>query len=472
MPEPSALDLKLVDRAIERHASASQAFGRDLKIAAALALVFQFGIFFKFVSLSDSDARIAAKLAGVRKAQRSLGEVEAGLGDLAATLATGAKAVADDVGSGHLELRRRIVAFNEAVSRLQQVGGFHAPDDPRVQAQQRAAAATGPLAGLTPDELKVIVGNGDYEKTQALYRALVNRTIIKSVFAGHNARKAELLDRPLDAGADALAALIARDRADLAAFAWTPDDTLKAVADARAAVHRFTIRPPANDDWWSTVPQKMIGFRQIQGDAERVFADVGTNLARPRQSLAEVGRTLADAAAAAGRDKAALDAKRTALDKEYGAVQASLTGLVKPLSALSLDPRDVVQYDPVILAAVVVVFLARFLTLRREATRLAAACRDLGYSDAAVGLYFADPLALLDDATRRPAVRSVLGAAVVAAPGVLAIVSAGRILASSSLRLDAPTSLYAVAALGLLATYAVMAAPMVRPGRGVGGAAA
>ena len=76
------LDLKLMDRALERHAAGKQVFSRDLKIAALVFAAFLFGIFFRFVNLSDRQLELKSDLEQVNKAQETLAAVKQGLAAL------------------------------------------------------------------------------------------------------------------------------------------------------------------------------------------------------------------------------------------------------------------------------------------------------------------------------------------------------------------------------------------------------
>jgi hypothetical protein len=194
--------------------------------------------------------------------------------------------------------------------------------------------------------------------------------------------------------------------------------------------------------------------QKINSDLDRVKAAQAT-LADVQAGIAGIGKTIETAKLKVAES---LSQGQAALRKKL------IAGVAKPLSAVSLDVRDVVRYDPAILSAAVVFFLARYWLLRRRASALAAECRDVGYGDRIVRLYFADPtdtLTLLSPIRDFPAIGTGLKALSLAAPGVLAIMSAWRIFASKSLYPVMPGRVYAAALAALLVSYFLVFLPVL-----------
>ena len=111
MPDPHDLDLKLLDRSLEAHAAERQGFVRDLKIVVAAVFLFQFGVFFRYVDLSDQGQKIAAEAEEVADARAALKSVQDGLGAMGDLLEKGGAKVADDIKRAPAELRGKIVGL-------------------------------------------------------------------------------------------------------------------------------------------------------------------------------------------------------------------------------------------------------------------------------------------------------------------------------------------------------------------------
>src|SRR5262249_23769691 len=156
MAAPSEPDLKLLERALDQQATAGQAFFRDLKIAVVVLLVFQFGIFFRYVDLSDQGAGIQAKQARLHKEQDTVEAVQARFAALEQSLQSGAKKMSEELTQGRERLRARIASVNRAIALAQaKMTDSHLPMEtlpaPNAAAPGiRNAPAPRPVAALPP----------------------------------------------------------------------------------------------------------------------------------------------------------------------------------------------------------------------------------------------------------------------------------------------------------------------------------
>jgi hypothetical protein len=512
MAETNELDLKLLDRAVERHSSDQQAFWRDLKIAAALIVVFQFGVFFRYVNLSDQGQKIKSDLDQVQAAQTTLADVQSALAGIGHTIEIGKHKVAESLGQGQSELRSQILAFNAGLRRLKvqpqgtakynapakysgngapthgpvgqfpragnepagitsKVPGVIAPSaNAPAEITQSVVSLPPELSDLGPHDLALLRDERDADQINTLLRSIVNEKIVARVFEGLNHKKAEWLDDPLQAKEKALAVLLEARSKDLAGYGWKSEQVMATVAQVRESARSFHIKPPPNEYWWTTIEGKGETFHSLVVDSDRAYSQIQSSLDDPRKSLDKLGLELKALATVAGEKKSALDVSLKKLEDESAKAKEMIAGVAKPLSTLSLDAKDVVRYDPSILSVAVVFFLARYWWIRRRASVLAAECRMLGYSDRMVSLYFANQpwtLGSIPTVAEYAVIRRAMKALSFAAPGVLAIVSAGRILASPSLYPIAPTALYALTISALLAAYLVMSLQALRSRSGI-----
>ncbi len=479
------LDLKLLDRSLESHAAARQAFSRDLKIVVAAILVFQFGIFFRYVDMSDDAYRLDAQAKEVSEASAALKSVQDGLESLVGILKSGREAVAEDLKKAPPELRAEIVAINKAIAdagRPAPFAGNIAPDNPAAQvapvAGQRAVSRPDFFDDLTQDQKTILLKGQDREKLAGIAKQVLHSKILPAFFGDLNARKAEVVEKPFDAQADRIIEVLRtqetliqrvfREEAGepkgrlAGASKWDPEAITEAILDAKAKVDTLKFEPPRGDDWLRTVSEKEAQFKVIEADIVKAMKQVEDELAGAKQSAQVAGGRLDQLAKSTGERKATLDAGLKELNDQSNKVNSSLTDLVKPLAAVSLRARDLVCYDPVLLSAVFGFFLWRGVTLRRRARILAAACREAGYSDRAVAAYFdeappAEPREQIPPfLARGTATLGLVG------PLILAGTCTWRLLSSPSLTAEVPRLLNC-ASVVLLA--AVIAVEIARPGR-------
>jgi len=472
MADSSDLDLKLLDRALDRHASDRQTFARDLKIVAPILLVFLFGIFFRFVDLSDQRLALASRLKDVGEAQATLTQIRDGLGQIVDLLRMRGAEVAEAITRGRDTLHGKIMALNEELKNLRQEGPaisedvnvpanspVQAPPSPPRPAPRRSAS---PLYGLNDEQLSALrQGRGD--DYGALIRKIVNERIVPGVFEDLNRARIEKLERPVDEIVSSLAGPLASHNALLEDLGWRPATISGLLDELRGTLHDLNFEPPVEDDWWRTVEAKGREFEGVRADAEQAFARARAELASPTKSLEDLDRTIAGFAADAERDKANLDAQAKLLDEDYSEVQSLMATVAKPLTAVAMDPEIVARYAPAILAATLIYFLMRYQALQRSRASLARACCDLGYSNQVVDVYFekgVDPVAAVSSTPiGRWLPQKSLGILVFAVPGLLALSAAVRILNSPSLKPRAPWVVYVLTFSALAVTYLVVTPP-------------
>lgn len=468
MPDPHELDLKLLDRALEKHVTERQVFARDAKIAALVFLVFLFGIFFRFVDLSDQRLGIEARLKDVGEAQAAVVPVKDGLGRIGEILKNQGSEVAEAVTKGRDILRSRIVALNDDLLKLERAGPFEqgdskAPSPPEGAVQSAGVAGSPPkyspesaLNGLSDEQLKTL-RQGNREEYAAMIRTIVNGRIVPRVFDELNKTKADRLDRLVDDAIKSMAGPLAIQNPVLKNSGWKPGTTRATLDELSKALHEFHFKPPSSDDWWQTIESKGRSFQEVRADAEQAFSHLREGLAAPQKSLTDLDRAIATLAADAAQNKADLDSRAKALDKDYLEVQSLIGDVAKPLAAVAMEPGTVVRYAPAILAATLAYFLLRYLSLAKRQESLAQECRELGYSERAVQLYFdmaAEPATAVSPTTMvRWLPQQSSGLLLFAAAGLLAVVAAGRILTSPSLKNHAPWFLYALMFSALAVTY-------------------
>lgn len=475
------LDLKLLDKALERHASGRQVFSRDLKIAATIVTGFLFGIFFRFIDLSDQQLKLGNQLKEVGEAQATVAAIKDGLGKISDTLQKQGAEVTDAIKQAPPKLRARIVAFNSALAKLKQTDSLesevsnveptgavqsspHTDDRPASsESQPLEDGAAHAFAGLTPKDLQLLK-EGRGEEVEEVVRRIVNDHIVPPVFNELNRTKIEKLNSPVIETIESLDKPLGVSNSILNSIGWNPAQTRETINVVGKTLQEFEIQPPPNDDWWKTIETKERGFEANGAEAQNAFSHLRDALNSPTKTLGDLEKNLSERAMEASRNKAELDSQAKALNANYEEVQSLIAGVAKPFASLAMEPSTVVRYAPAIFAGVMVFFLTRFASLRRQQISLAQACHDLGYSDGAVAVYFENSVqpvvvAPISTLSGRTFSSQSLTAILFAIPGLLVFVSAWRVWHSPSLSQHAPLTIYAITLTAMTVAYCLIAAP-------------
>ncbi|MFO0908065.1 MAG: hypothetical protein U0794_06860 [Isosphaeraceae bacterium] len=520
MSTSSDLDRKLLDRALDQQAKDGQAFFRDLKIAALVLLVFQFGIFFRYVDLSDQLAGIQQKQGQLREEQQAVDEAQQAFARLESVLQSGAKKMGEELSTARERLRARLGLLNQTLefARIPPPGQPPGPSNMRNVPNSRAtpnapaegemlsfnlsgmnpaqvppgvsnsnmamqAPITGSVlsstsangirvepvdvfGGLTPEEQKVLREGKPADAYDRILGSVVEVRLITPLFDALNADGERWIRQPFAEAQGKFRQTLESHRALLRDRNFPVEQDNAVLTEVSAMLAKIRFQPPAtNKAWWRSFAVKGAVFDDLRLQTETVVSEVGMRLSGPELDLSHLRTKLNKLGEDAGKVQEKLQADVSSLDKEYGEVQSLVASVAKPLATVALSTREVVCYNPVILACAFAFFAVRYLRLARRVQVLSELCRSLGYAEETIRVYFADdPGVAFTRWSERLAGklpwRNVPGVTLCALPGLVAIVSAQRVLASPSLRADAPKALYAVAICGfVVAFFFLIAAP-------------
>jgi hypothetical protein len=459
MQDPAELNAKLLERALEYHDSARANFVRDLKIAAAALLVFQFFVFFRFTSLSDQLLDLQPKLSRAAADERALAEVQGSLDAFKDKLASGTKNLTDVLKSIPQDIRGELAELDAELGALR---GREDPGLPRpmqrmnvqnsvAQSNQAAFASRDSLGRLlmnvTPGEQRTLreAKDNDPAYQQAVAR-IVEAQIIQSVFRRLNQQVNSLLTAPLTTALGELrqrtAALTTLRKTGANVDAW-----LSSAETVVALAAQLKFEPPPQSDWWTRAASKDAFADAAQLNTRKIADEAKAKLSQQDAELASLTRKLETTLHDLQQQETKLDAESKRLQANADTIKDLMEGYAKPLAAISLRPKDLVLFYPVVLAAVVTMFAVRQLLLRRRSAALATAYRELGISNETLALCFPDVAPT--PAGESTPVRSLwsrsrdrMGSLLWVVAVGLAVTSFGWILASKSLGAEAPRLLY------------------------------
>lgn len=469
MKELEELNLTLLERSLEEHEHARSNLSRDLKVAVVLLIAFQFFVFFRFAKLSDQRFELQPQLAQAEAQHQALVEIreavekiettlKAGTADLATTLGDLPQRIRNDLG----ELDKDLTAFQS-----QPLSQRDARPMQQMQMQQqipnaafnavrpdRDGSASRFFADLTSEESEALHAA---EASSPVFRErvvhIVEHQIIEPAFVRLNQRAEELVVKPLETGLAELhqqtAALATLKTSGANVEGWL-ENAEQVVAVAKGL--RFS--PPSEVDWWTSAVAKGAFADAAKLDTTRIAEEARSALSRPDAELKLLAEKMESALTSLRQQSTRIDAELTQLREHALSLEGLIEGYAKPLAVLALEPKDLVIFYPVILAAIVSVFALRQVLLRRRAATLAQTYRELGVSARVLAVYFTElPAARDDDDTfSRSAfwrMRRFAGWLWVIPVG-FAMMSFAWVLASKSLGGEAPRLLYSLSALGLV----------------------
>lgn len=468
MENAGELNLKLLERSLELHEAARASFFRDLKIVAVILLVFQFLVFFRFASLSDQQLAVRNQLHQAVNNQQALQAVQAPLEGLKQTLKTGTATLSQSLESVPQEIREQLgnLAGELEDFRNRPLESRTPRELFALNVAQNVAQNAAQNARFAPDEIGFLRGFTRSEKTtlhdstsqdpdyQSLVERIVQNEIIQPVFRELNEQANDVLAQPLAARLAELKQLeqplatLKRNGADV-------DGWIAQLERVTALAAGLTFAPPAASDWWRSSITKGDFARSAQLNTAKIAEEASAALSSPDRELASLATKLDAAVAGLTQQGAQLEAELAQLQANARSLESLVEGYAKPLAVVALEPRDLVLFYPVVLAALIATFAGRHILLRRRAAALADAYRELGLSNRILDVYFTE-LPAAESGQRTPgrlaekvSSRRLAGLWWVV-PASFAVVSFGWVLASKSLGGEAPRTLYAVAALILV----------------------
>lgn len=453
------LDLKLLESSLRQQESSRQTFSRDLKIAIVLVLGFQFVIFFRFIDLNEQIISGEKQIGSLQNDQMALDDVQVHLGDLKTILQKGETELSERLKKTPSNLRAQIVKLEEELgelrSRQSDVGATPAAR-PMIQMpiQTGAPAESLLVAGLSDADVKILrnsdFGDPTFEK---VVEQIVEPRIIQPAFAALNTDKDRLLEKPYGAKkAQLLATLRSHDHA-LEERGLKTGQIAETVSQVQTQLNLLRFTVPRSDRWWKTFEGKARVSKELVIDTEHLGDQIGQELRSQQLRLEAVGSQLTGLIHEGhAREELMANQMREVQDR-YKLLQDRLQSYAKPLSVITVGPREAVLYYPIILASLFVYFTGRYLLLRWRARHLATNYRELGVSDGVLLVSVGDFPGVMG--VHRPYAHFTnwLVLILCLVPGVLTTISLDRISNSADLMKDAPLLLYKTAAALYLVSY-------------------
>jgi hypothetical protein len=468
MNDPEELNLTLLERSLEEHEHARSNLSRDLKVAGVLLLAFQFFVFFRFARLSDQQFELQPQLEQTEAQHQALVEVRGAVEKIETALKAGSTELATILSDLPQRIRKDLGELDRDLTTFQSQP--LPPRDARplqqMQMQQQipnaafnvarpdhAGSASRFFADLTTAESEALHGA---EVSSPVFRErivhIVEHQIIEPAFAHLNERAEELVVKPLETG---LAELRQRTAA-LATLKANGADVEGWLANAEQVVaiaKNLRFSPPAEVDWWTSAVAKGAYADTAKLDTVRIADEARSALSRPDAELKSLAEKMESALASLLQQGSRIDAELKQLREHALSLEGLIEGYAKPLAVLALEPKDLVIFYPVILAAIVSLFAVRQVLLRRRAATLEQAYRELGVSARVLAVYFTELPERSDHVetarARFSQVRRFAGWLWVI-PAGFAITSFACVLASKSLGGEAPRLLYSLSAVVLV----------------------
>jgi hypothetical protein len=278
------MNLKMLERSLDQHQEARQAFFRDLKIVGAAVLAFQFLVFFRFVNLSEQQQQLNGEIADARTNLVAVQEIQTQLTQLQSDLRTNTAALIAELNAtplklrgGILDLERDLKIFRGAPtpppgldrSSFQDFQMVQAPNAAFSPIQQRMDLATPAgftfLAGLNTNEIQLLHDSSPNDGAfQKIVAALVERQIIQPKFKELDETRRNLLLEPF-----------ARGQQDLLAL-----------TNAWAILERNGVHP---ENLRTNLEQVFVSMSALQFAAPKTSETGGKRLAARRRSSASGG---------------------------------------------------------------------------------------------------------------------------------------------------------------------------------------
>jgi hypothetical protein len=462
MNNPEDLNLKMLERSLEQHESARSNFFRDLKFAGVVLLLFQFLVFFKFASLSDEKLEVRTRLTKAETNQRALADVQLAVGSIKTVLKKAAEGLTNSLTHVPSDIRDQLSHLAEE---LEEFRGqpFQLPPQRPAFVQDNAPVASRSalerifLAGFTESEKKTLHdANTEENAYQDLVVRIVETKIIQPEFQRLNAAKENLLAKPLASGMADLRNL-SDQLTTLRKSGIDVDSWLTNVEGVVTLAAGLKFSAPAASKWWSSRQSKADFASEAQLNTAGIVGQAIDVLSGPERDLKSLSQKIEMAVTGLKQEGEQIEGELLKLQTNANSIETLLQSYAKPLAVVALEPKDLVLYYPVILAAILSMFAFRQMLLRRRAEVLASAYSQLGLSDNILEVCFTDlPGPMQGELSLNPAARAkspwrFVGLLWVVPTG-FAVTSFVWILASKSLNDQAPRLLYLASALVLAAT--------------------
>lgn len=467
MPSERELDQKLLDDSLERFHRGRGTFARDLKIAALLVLGFQFVIFFRSIDLNQKQANLDKNIRSLKDDQKAFTAVQARLIELQDELQKGKVKLSERLQDLTPTMRAEIVSLEGGLGDLRKASQSESPvssGSMAVQTFQGQRHRDNPLiANLTAKDKKVLAeANPGDPELQRIIKRTVEQGIVRPLFWRLNADKDQLLTKPVTDKMKLLSATIQNDAKTLEKHSANPGDMLTALNQAQEQLQALRFTPPKSERWWRTVRGKVQTSKELEIDEKQAVDGVAAQLDRQERDVGKISSRLSDLLEESQESKEALAKEMQDLQDRYNVVQGHLEIYAKPLSVIAVEPRQAVLYYPLILSALFVFFVWRYLALRRRGRVLAARYREFNVSDDVIQVAFGGfPQVRRDGGHTGPATWLVCATALL--PGILLAVSLQHIWGSGSLRQDAPVGLYVTASVFYVLAYVALVADSFGP---------
>lgn len=485
MSSETELDLKLLDSSQDRLEKARGAFWRDFKIAVILIVAFQFVIFFRFIDLNQRRIKLDEEKSHLQEDQRVLNDIEIQLSSLQSQLQKGARELSKGLQALPSNMHAQIKAFNNDLLKLRSKAFFERPVSNQSQGVQSVAHqinAASPvvrqspvqqsamdikpnslIASLSEADRKILSAAdfGDPE-FQRVAKQVVERGIISPMFRELNADKERLLTRPLVIKEKDLSTTLQEHADALRRNKLRPSAILNALNRVQDQVQAIRLRPPQSDQWWQTLQGKADVGQNLIINTGSMVGKIRVEVASEERNVTTVGSHLSHLVQENQAKEKEVATKINDVQSKYEVAQQQIQNYAKPLSVVAVGPREAVLYYPLILSALFIYFVWRYLALGRRSSDLAARYRDLGVSDQVLHVTFGD---FPEVSWKRGYYNLTIWItfAVALLPGGLLVLSLHRIWGSADLLRDAPLFLYdAALVLYLLAYIALVVGSMMR----------
>jgi hypothetical protein len=475
------MNLKMLERSLDQHQEARRTFFRDLKIVGAAVLAFQFMVFFRFVNLSEQQHQLGGEIADARTNLVAVQEIQTQLALLQSALRTNTAALLAELNTTPLKLRNQILDLERDLNIFRGApslpGATALPSPPGgssfqpiqmqappVQMQMQAPvpnAAFSPmqqrldletpapgfafLAGLNTNEIQSLHdGSPNDGAFQQIVTSLVERDIIKPKFQELDETRRNLLLQPFARGQKSLLALT-NSWAILERNGVHSENLRTNLEQVFASMSALRFDAPKTSDWWQTFGGKesFIGERRL--NVENITMDAQTALLSPAREFDLLANQMAGFIHQDEERQKEFAAALTALETRAGAIQSLLESYSKPMAALTLEPRQVMLYYPVVLAGLFCAFVIRFWLLQKRALWLANAYRQLGVTSEVLEACFNELLTLRKSVFNSGKGRIAFLMMLLVIPPALFVASVLWIFGRASFLAEIPAGFYVIA---------------------------
>jgi DNA repair ATPase RecN len=464
MAQQEEIEMKIIEHSMQHQENAIKGFSRELKIAAIIILLFQFGIFFRFIGLYDQSLQLNKQIEQLHEGDKTLGKIQIQLHSLKEIF----KPLEMQLKDAPAKLRDSFKEFEIFIGeQLQESSRIQSKESEAIQSDISVPEFGMPsyYDGLSKNEIDILK-NPDQraENYNDLIKRIVDKRIVQPTFEILNKQKEQLLEREFEDKKRELLTTLQSNLSTLNQFEQGLGEFEAKIHQVHNNLKTYKIKAPDSSVWWQTVRGKM----QVFGTESVRINKITGELDKPEHDLEAFSQKLTTLIKQAENKKEKLNEEMEKLKDNYNEVETLLQRYSKPLSVIAVEPKDAVLYFPIIILGVFTYFFWRFTAIHQRRRSLMSIYKNLSLPDNYSKLFFSGFPWLLDDSAKiksyglhHPQLFSFILLGIL--PGIFAAISLYWIFISPSLNKIAPLFLYIVAAVCFVVSYIIAIMRCYRP---------